>query len=82
MRSLITTVSTGRSRQTSLFDTNAGYANEVRQVLVLIQLKMREWRRRVRCRNELITLCDRDLRDLGWTKAEVEAERRKPFWRA
>ena len=41
-----------------------------------------QWRRRVCIRNELITLSDGDLRDIGWTRAEVEAERRKPFWRA
>jgi uncharacterized protein YjiS (DUF1127 family) len=39
------------------------------------------WQRRVRIRNELITLNDGDLRDIGWTRAEVEAEHRKPFWR-
>jgi uncharacterized protein YjiS (DUF1127 family) len=43
---------------------------------------MAQWRRRVLIRNELITLNDSDLRDIGWTRAEVEAERRKPFWRA
>jgi uncharacterized protein YjiS (DUF1127 family) len=40
------------------------------------------WRRRVRIRNELITLSYSDLRDIGWTRAEAETERRKPFWRA
>ena len=43
---------------------------------------MAEWRRRARMRNELTTLSDGDLRDIGWTRAEVDAERRKPFWRA
>jgi len=33
-------------------------------------------------RNELITLSDIDLRDIRWTRAEMEAEARKPFWRA
>jgi uncharacterized protein YjiS (DUF1127 family) len=41
-----------------------------------------QWRRRVRIRNELVTLNDGDLRDIRWTRAEVEAECRKPFWRA
>jgi uncharacterized protein YjiS (DUF1127 family) len=40
-----------------------------------------EWRRRVRARNELKILSDSDLHDIGWTRAEVEAEGRKPFWR-
>lgn len=82
MRSLTATVSTGHSSQTSLFKAYAGYAHQVRHVLVAVRLQVREWRRRVRCRNELITLSGCDLRDLGWTKAEVEAEARKPFWRA
>jgi uncharacterized protein YjiS (DUF1127 family) len=43
---------------------------------------MARWRRRVRTRNELSTLSDGDLRDIRWTRPEVEAERRKPFWRA
>jgi uncharacterized protein YjiS (DUF1127 family) len=43
---------------------------------------MAEWRRRVRMRNELITLSEGDLRDIGWTRAEANVERRKPFWRA
>jgi uncharacterized protein YjiS (DUF1127 family) len=41
-----------------------------------------QWRRRIRLRNELATLSDGDLADLRWTRAEVDAERRKPFWRA
>jgi uncharacterized protein YjiS (DUF1127 family) len=41
-----------------------------------------QWRRRARIRNELTTLSDGDLRDIRWTRAEVEAECRKPFWRA
>jgi uncharacterized protein YjiS (DUF1127 family) len=39
------------------------------------------WRSRVRRRNELMTLSDRDLRDFKWTRAEADAEARKPFWR-
>jgi uncharacterized protein YjiS (DUF1127 family) len=41
-----------------------------------------QWRRRIRLRNELATLSDGDLADIRWTRAEVDAERRKPFWRA
>jgi uncharacterized protein YjiS (DUF1127 family) len=42
----------------------------------------REWQRRVRVRNELMMLSERDLRDLRWTRQDVEAEARKLFWRA
>jgi uncharacterized protein YjiS (DUF1127 family) len=44
--------------------------------------RLHEWRRRVRSRNELVTLTASDLRDLGRTPAEAEAEARKPFWEA
>ncbi len=44
--------------------------------------RLREWRRRVRTRNELLTLTARDLREIGWTRAEAKAEARKPFWEA
>jgi uncharacterized protein YjiS (DUF1127 family) len=54
----------------------------VRVVFITARQIIAQWRRRVRIRNELITLSDGDLRDIGWTRAEVEAERRKPFWRA
>jgi uncharacterized protein YjiS (DUF1127 family) len=54
----------------------------VRLVFVIARQIIAHWQRRVRIRNELTTLNDGDLRDIGWTRAEVEAERRKPFWRA
>jgi uncharacterized protein YjiS (DUF1127 family) len=44
--------------------------------------RLDEWRRRIRGRNELMRLSDRDLRDFQWTRANVQAEARKPFWRA
>jgi uncharacterized protein YjiS (DUF1127 family) len=43
---------------------------------------MAHWRLRVRIRSELMLLIDGDLRDIRWTRAEAEAESRKPFWRA
>jgi uncharacterized protein YjiS (DUF1127 family) len=54
----------------------------VRVVVITARQVIARWQRRVRIRNELITLSDSDLRDIGWTRAEGEAERRKPFWRA
>jgi uncharacterized protein YjiS (DUF1127 family) len=43
---------------------------------------IKEWRRRMRSRNELASLCDRCLRDIGATRYEVYREINKPFWRA
>jgi uncharacterized protein YjiS (DUF1127 family) len=42
----------------------------------------KEWRRRVRSRNELAALCDRCLRDIGVTRYDAYRETSKPFWRA
>jgi uncharacterized protein YjiS (DUF1127 family) len=56
--------------------------NRVRAGFVAARKMMAQWRRRFRNRNELSTLSDSDLHDIRWTRAEVEAERRKPFWRA
>jgi len=41
-------------------------------ILTAIQVQIREWRRRVRVRIDLMTLSDGDLRDLGWTRCEAE----------
>ena len=43
---------------------------------------MVQWRRRVRTRNKLTMPSDDDLRDIRRTRAAVEAERCKAFWRA
>jgi uncharacterized protein YjiS (DUF1127 family) len=57
-------------------------AKLVRNVLIAAPHIIAEWQRRVRRRNELMTLSDSDLHDIRWTRAEVEAEGRKTFWRA
>jgi uncharacterized protein YjiS (DUF1127 family) len=43
---------------------------------------LRQWQARSMGRQELIRLSERDLRDIGVTRAEAEAEAAKPFWRA
>lgn len=40
------------------------------------------WRERSRQRSELASHGDAILKDLGLSRADVEAECRKPFWRA
>jgi uncharacterized protein YjiS (DUF1127 family) len=40
-----------------------------------------EWRRRSRSRRALLTLGGRDLHDLCLSRADVEHEAGKPFWR-
>ena len=43
---------------------------------------VRLWRKRARERRELMSLDDRMLRDIGLSRGVIEAEGRKPFWRA
>lgn len=43
---------------------------------------LRTWRRRMRERDAMATLTERDLRDARLTRADVQAELCKPFWRA
>lgn len=43
---------------------------------------LRTWRRRIRERDAMATLTERDLRDARLTRADVQAEMCKPFWRA
>ena len=47
-----------------------------------VRLMFDAWRKRVHLRRELMGLSASDLHDIRWTRAEVEAEGRKPFWRA
>jgi uncharacterized protein YjiS (DUF1127 family) len=49
---------------------------------VAIMALLRKWRVRARQRAELARLGERDLHDLGWSRAQVEFEINKPFWRA
>jgi uncharacterized protein YjiS (DUF1127 family) len=43
---------------------------------------LRLWRRRIRDREDLAAMSERDLRDVRLSRADVVAELRKPFWRA
>lgn len=42
---------------------------------------VREWRRRTRSRRELLTLDERDLRDVRLTRCDAASEASKPFWK-
>ena len=47
-----------------------------------IKLRIAEWQRRSRSRQELEGLSDAALRDIGITRCEVHREMHKPFWMA
>ena len=49
-------------------------------ILTRLAGKVSKWRLRERQRSELARLSDRDLRDLGATRMEVEFELNKSFW--
>jgi uncharacterized protein YjiS (DUF1127 family) len=51
-------------------------------LVAAVQHLATEWLRRARSRAELAQMSDRDLRDIGVTRAEVAHESAKPFWRA
>lgn len=51
-------------------------------VVATVQYLAAEWRRRARSRMMLAQMSDRDLRDIGITRAEAAHESVKPFWRA
>jgi uncharacterized protein YjiS (DUF1127 family) len=50
-------------------------------VLPRFAARLRLWRRRIQEREQLARFGERDLRDLGLSRATVYAELRKPFWR-
>jgi uncharacterized protein YjiS (DUF1127 family) len=56
----------------------------IESTLALARVLLVEWRRRIRSRNELVSLikrnCGLDLWDIGLTRGQSEAEMRKPFW--
>ena len=51
---------------------------------VLSQLSetLHTWRQRYRTRRELAQWTERDLHDVGLTRADIAYETEKPFWRA
>lgn len=68
--------------------TSAGYtqgqgllAALVRVPQAVLELAL-VWQERARLRRKLSELDDRLLRDIGLSRADIEPEVRKPFWRA
>jgi uncharacterized protein YjiS (DUF1127 family) len=53
----------------------------VRAVADKLSRTLRVWRSRIRERQAFPVVDDRDLRDLGLSRWEVDRELAKPFWR-
>jgi uncharacterized protein YjiS (DUF1127 family) len=47
-----------------------------------VMRRLGEWQRRSRSRQELESLSDATLRDIGITRCDVHREANKPFWMA
>jgi uncharacterized protein YjiS (DUF1127 family) len=60
----------------------AGRSARSAGALVRLSDTLLGWIQRDRDRRALSSLDDRLLRDIGVTRAELEAEARKPFWRS
>jgi uncharacterized protein YjiS (DUF1127 family) len=56
--------------------------SRLRLLVATVQYLAAEWRHRARSRAVLAQMSDRDLHDIGVTRAEVAHESAKPFWRA
>ncbi|HYM31766.1 MAG TPA: DUF1127 domain-containing protein [Candidatus Cybelea sp.] len=50
--------------------------------LVRFEGLIKTWAQRIRERDELAAMNERELRDIGITRTDVVAELDKPFWRA
>lgn len=66
-----------RPTRTSSAPNQAGAVSWLRRARATVRL----WQKRSRDRQELLTLDDHVLRDIGLTPHDVALEARKPFWR-
>jgi len=56
--------------------------SQVSDVIPRLLTTLRLWSRRIREREELADFGERDLRDIGLSRADLYNEVNKPFWRA
>jgi len=77
-------MSTLQDRLAATRPRHRGYAADPQGAprrLSILLTALREWWRRSRSRDTLALLGERELRDVGLTRADVERECGKPFWR-
>ncbi len=65
-------------------DTTLNYVTKIhdRNVLAASLRRFDVWRRRARGRAELARMSERELHDIGLSRAAADHEVGKPFWRA
>jgi len=73
---IASTVARGHSGS-SLIDSVLVRAFALRKAVLV---RLAEWQQRSAGRRELLNLTERDLRDIGISRSEAEAEANKPFW--
>jgi uncharacterized protein YjiS (DUF1127 family) len=56
---------------------NASLTQALRHGVVLLD----RWWRRMQDRNQLANMTEKELRDIGLSRQDVDEEIRKPFWR-
>jgi uncharacterized protein YjiS (DUF1127 family) len=61
---------------------HGGHASYISQGLVTLFNRVSDWADRRRSRSHLYQMPDYILSDIGVSRAEVETEYQKPFWRA
>ncbi|MFZ5792325.1 MAG: DUF1127 domain-containing protein [Pseudomonadota bacterium] len=73
--------SRARPSEITLIDMAAALYRRLSEILVLAGDVLIGWQQRAQERSHLLMLDDRMLRDIGLTRADVEHEANKPFWR-
>jgi uncharacterized protein YjiS (DUF1127 family) len=77
LRSSAATLAGGAGRTTTWTD----HATHGRELLENVAPALLTWLERARQRRHLRMLSDHMLRDIGLSRADVESEAGKPFWR-
>jgi uncharacterized protein YjiS (DUF1127 family) len=62
--------------------SNGSQASYISEGLVTLFNRINDWAERRRARNHLYQMPDYILHDIGVSRAEVESEYEKPFWKA
>lgn len=63
------------------YDNGFSFRRPLVQQLVLLWKTLELWQERSRQRRQLLELDDRLLKDIGVSRADVEREACKPFWK-
>ncbi len=71
----------GRLPETGRSEVHAGTGRALGNAWAVVIAAFRTWRSRARQRRELMSLSQPELHDMCLSKADVDSEADKPFWR-